>query len=568
MIDKIISNKYIRIVLLLLITIVACSPLFIHGIEGHFGQDLGFHLNRIEGIKTELNAGHFPVRMESNWMDGYGYPVSIYYGDLLLYIPALLRMMGIGVVTSYKCFVFLVTFATATITYVCFRKIFDRADIGLVCALIYTTASYRLVNVFIRAAVGEYSAMMFFPLVLYAMYRIYKADKDIGIKEQFVNASLLTLGISGLINTHMLSLEIVGIILIVFCIINIRKTFTKSVLVTYVFTGVETVVVNLFFIVPFVDYFLHESVNIKNTIGNARQIQNSGMHLWEYFSFFRMPFANIEGAGDDRLLVTPGIVCMLIIVATIVMWIRGKANKEMKITTVSVILLLFIASAYFPWDFLAAHTRVGDFLAQVQFPWRYIGIVIVLLTLLGGRIFERITKDKLLAISYIAVAVISLVTVVWFTYEYVKYSELKEYETSADLDSFDMGYIEYLRSDTVREDFTHSISTEGNVNIKLVDRNGTDRTYNVSSQGDSKITLPIVNYKGYVIEDDNGNNIPIYDGVNNLITFDLERSYTGKLYLRFLQPIYWRIAQLISLIGIVVVIAINIIIRRKGKEEK
>ena len=145
---------------------------------------------------------------------------------------------------------------------------------------------------------------------------------------------------------------------------------------------------------------------------------------------------------------------------------------------------------------------------------------------------------------------------------------MKEYETGADLDSFDMGYIEYLRSDTVREDFTHSISTEGNVNIKLVDRNGTDRTYSVSTQGTGKVTLPVVNYKGYVIEDDGGNNIPIYDGANNLITFDLEQSYTGNLYLRFLQPIYWRIAQLISLLGIIVVVVVNILIRRKGKEEK
>ncbi|MCR4610530.1 MAG: hypothetical protein K5644_01395, partial [Lachnospiraceae bacterium] len=121
MIRAINNNKWIRLIILLCITCLACVPLFVQGIEGHLGQDLGFHLNRIEGIVTELKAGHFPVKMESNWMNGYGYPAPIYYGDVLLYIPAILRLMGIGVVTSYKIFVFLITFATALLTYLCFK---------------------------------------------------------------------------------------------------------------------------------------------------------------------------------------------------------------------------------------------------------------------------------------------------------------------------------------------------------------------------------------------------------------------------------------------------------------
>ena len=44
----------------------------------HSGHDFLFHLNRLEGLYEELAAGHFPVRLQSYWMDGYGYPVSIY----------------------------------------------------------------------------------------------------------------------------------------------------------------------------------------------------------------------------------------------------------------------------------------------------------------------------------------------------------------------------------------------------------------------------------------------------------------------------------------------------------
>ena len=293
------ENRIVRIVILLVITVLACLPLFISGIEGHFGQDLGFHINRIEGIVTELKAGHFPVKMESFWMDGYGYPVPIYYGDILLYIPAILRLMGIGVVTSYKCYVLLITFGTVLIAYLCFKKIFNRYDIALILSLIFSSASYRLENVYIRAAVGEYTAMAFFPLILLAMYLIYTSDKEIDWKEIIKNGTLLALGVTGLINTHILSLEIVGIVLIIFCLIRFKKTFTGKTILTFLLSGVEIVIVNLFFIIPFVDYFVNVDANINNVVGNARTIQDSGMYIWEYFSFFKSHFNQLT----DTLLV-------------------------------------------------------------------------------------------------------------------------------------------------------------------------------------------------------------------------------------------------------------------------
>lgn len=564
--EKYLNNRIVIIALLIIITLIACIPLFISGIEGHFGQDLAFHLNRIEGIVTELKAGHFPVKMESRWMEGYGYPVSIYYGDLFLYIPAMLRLMGIGVVGAYKFYIVLITFVTALFTYICIKKIVGRIDIALICSLIYTASSYRIVNVFIRGAVGEYSAMMFFPLIALAMYIIYKSDKDIPVRKQFVNATLLMIGVTGLVNTHMLSTEIVGIILIVFCIINFKKTFTKSVLITYVIAGVEIVIVNLFYIVPFVDYFISENVSINNVVGNARHIQESGLNLWEYFAFFKMPFANIEVAGDDRLLVTPGIVCILILLAGIIFWIMGKTDREMKIEIVSVIILLFITSCYFPWDFIAENTKVGDFLAQVQFPWRYMSIVVMILTILGARILERIDSKKLLSAVYIVAACLILVSMIWFTYEYNKYGELKEYENSEDVNSSDMGFMEYLRSGTVREDFLHKPMAGEGIEVKEISHNGTDRTYEVKAVGkDGTVTLPVVNYKGYQLESDDGR-IDIYDGENNLIAFDLKKGFSGKIKQSFVQPKLWVIAEIISLLGLLFIITILILNKKNNME--
>ena len=83
-------------------------------------HDLAFHLMRIEGLKEELLNGSFPVRMQTYWLNGYGYPVSIFYGDLLLYIPAVLRIFGVSVLASYNIYVLLINAGTVFISYFCF----------------------------------------------------------------------------------------------------------------------------------------------------------------------------------------------------------------------------------------------------------------------------------------------------------------------------------------------------------------------------------------------------------------------------------------------------------------
>lgn len=64
-------------------TVIASAGLFMeYNVIGH---DLDFHLLRIEGLKDGLLSGVFPVRIQPNWVNGWGYPVSIMYGDLTLF---------------------------------------------------------------------------------------------------------------------------------------------------------------------------------------------------------------------------------------------------------------------------------------------------------------------------------------------------------------------------------------------------------------------------------------------------------------------------------------------------
>ena len=140
------------------------------------GHDMAFHLLRIEGIAQELKNGSFPARIHSLSLYGYGYPVSIFYGDILLYLPAMLRIVGVPVMSAYKVYILFINVLTMLISYFSFSKMFKNRNVAVLGTLIYVTSPYRMLDVYIRAAVGEYTAMMAYPLIALALYLIYTSD--------------------------------------------------------------------------------------------------------------------------------------------------------------------------------------------------------------------------------------------------------------------------------------------------------------------------------------------------------------------------------------------------------
>ena len=95
---------------------LACAPIFVDG-GGLWGDDCIFHLSRIEGITQGLREGQFPVRIYSLAKDGYGYASPMFYGELLLYFPAVLRLLGVSVQGAYHAYIAGVMALTAGIAF-------------------------------------------------------------------------------------------------------------------------------------------------------------------------------------------------------------------------------------------------------------------------------------------------------------------------------------------------------------------------------------------------------------------------------------------------------------------
>ena len=519
-------------------------PLFVPGIEGHFGQDLGFHLNRIEGLFLELKSGHFPVYIESYWMNGYGYANAIYYGDLFLYFPAILRLLGVPVVASYKLYLLAINICTILICKYCFQKIFKEDAIAFFVTLAYCSATYRMVNLFIRGAVGEYTAMMFLPLIGYCLYEIY--GKNDQILKEWKLIFVFAFSMSGILYSHLLTFEITTICVLVLAVLLIKKTLTKRVIGIYLKSAVLCAALCMSFLVPFLDYYRSEYMYINHSVENARLIQDSGLYWWELLDFFRMPFANVEGSGITRLLAIPGMLLMFVLFIESLRIIRRESSKVEIGLFVGTGCVLFLASRYFPWNYLSERTFVGTILASVQFPWRYLSIGILIICFLYGVILGKENHKRRKIICVLSIGFFLVMTFL-FTSMYIKYGEMKYFDSTESLDSYDMGFIEYLPYETKREEFTNQISVNGDGEAVFVDRTGTDVTIFVETSTEADIELPIIFYKGYHARYSNGQEVLMDESENHLITLHLKEACEDSITLRFEPPASWRIAMWISL---------------------
>ena len=152
------KNK--KCLLLYIIFIIAVSIPLMNDflIRGH---DIYFHLMRIEGLAQGMQNGQFPVKIQPVWYDDYGYAVSVFYGDLFVYLAAFLRLLGFSLQNAYKGYLVFCNMATLMIAGYSFGKIFRNPYIGAFGGFLYSMSAYRLVNLYTRGAVGEYTGMMF-----------------------------------------------------------------------------------------------------------------------------------------------------------------------------------------------------------------------------------------------------------------------------------------------------------------------------------------------------------------------------------------------------------------------
>jgi len=151
--------------LILLLGLVVIAPLFQ---PGYFwgAHDARHDAYFIFQYDKAVQDGIWLPSWGPDWAFGYGYPFWIVYGPLATFVGELFHhFLGLGFEESVKAVLGLSILLSGLAMYGFVRSWLGR-DAGLVAAVAYMTIPYHLVDVYVRAAMAESVALIFLPLAL------------------------------------------------------------------------------------------------------------------------------------------------------------------------------------------------------------------------------------------------------------------------------------------------------------------------------------------------------------------------------------------------------------------
>ncbi len=523
-------------------------------------HDLQFHLMRIEGLKAGLLSRTFPVKIQPDWLNGHGYAVSVFYGDVFLYFPAVLRIFGISVQSTYKSYVLLVNIATVFVAYYCFRKMSTQKT-GVICAALYSLNIYRLTCLYTRAAVGEYTAMIFLPVILYGLWKVYTYSED--TKEHQYSWITIAAGFTGVLLSHMITCEIVTLFILMTCLLLWKSTFSRKNFKVLAKAAAAILILNIWFLVPVLDY-MGSAVYVINNPNEYTAFRQD-----ERAAFPAQLFMNVYAVTEGSKSTSNGVqkempltlgTAFLMISAIWFVWGLGNykgSNKDKKVTWLCVcygIFSLICATYFFPYTRLAQIMPLLEFPERsLQYPWRFLSAAALFFTWLACLLFNNegigLEKKKLAAGAVIIVAIWQGLT---FMSSILNESRPYRIYQAGNFTTCEVSGKEYLLLDSDVKDYVDGLTYDSaDIEVDAWERYYNSITINLHNMTSElqKIEVPLLYYKGYVAETQNKGRLDITAGISGRARVDIPSGFSGTVTVRFREPWYWRICEAISLIS-------------------
>jgi hypothetical protein len=374
------------------------------------------HAARISEMALALQDGHFPVRWSKNFGFGFGMPLFEFYAPLPFYMGAFFYWLGLDVVFTLKLLFIICNLGTLLGGYKLGSKLFGLSG-GILTSAALTLAPYRAVNLFVRGALSEAFAIMALPWILLGIVKVIQKEKN---AFKMLVAGLVVLMLSHNITT-LIFLPISVLFGFGYLLIYLNKNQQKlfnNLKTIYKLAGSYLLAVGLsaFYIFPaFIE---------KNYTKVEQFILGNYFDYHLHFLYIRQFFNSkwgFEGSGwgvDDNISFFLGFGQLLVLGLLAFILIRKILSNKINLKHYYLVFLLgFLAflSAFMSilksqpiWDLI-------DVLKYVQFPWRFMGVLVVFLSLLVGSftIFIK-TKPKRFLLSWILVLFILLSNFYYF----------------------------------------------------------------------------------------------------------------------------------------------------------
>lgn len=420
---KIISNPHFwSIAIVLLFSIIAARTLIFQ--KGYFNMHDDLQMMRQLQMEKCFKDGQIPCRWVPDMGYGFGFPLFNFYPPLPYLIGEVVRLFGFSFISTAKILFALSLIASGVTMYLLAKEFFTyevkirgkKINLGaLTSSIFYIWVPYHAVDVYVRGAMNESWALAWFPLILWSGYRLLLEKKKIA-------KWIITLGISwfALLTSHNLMVLIFGPVFALWIIFWMWREQRWSGVLPLVRAGILAFGLAAFFTLPAV---------FENKF---TQIRGQLVGYYDYTAHFvdlnQLLITRFWGYGpsvwdvrDDGMSFQIGHVhwiLSLFIGAWVIYRLfkisKNKRNPKLLSTYYLLVGFLIIgwASAFMTHSRSTPIWQLIPPIGLLQFPWRFLTIIVFSFSFLAGSIVLLIKNKKLLN-SIIGLLVLGLVALNW-----------------------------------------------------------------------------------------------------------------------------------------------------------
>ncbi len=390
-------KKFLPFGIGLLLTLALLWPLFVAPYFTHHDD--------VQNIRLfEMNKCVLDVQLPCRWVPDlgglYGYPLFNYYGPLPYYYGEVWYFLSHSLIFSAKMMFATGFVASFIFMYLATRKLWGSWG-GSFAAIIYSYSPYHSVDFYVRGAMGELWALAFFPAILWATLRLKE-------KPSWGNSVLLSVCLAGLVLAHnlsaMLFFPIVGVFVVGAALISKNGRFFKF----FCFSLVLGLTLSAFYWIP--AYFEKSLVHLETTVEGY-------FSYTEHFKGLRKLFLDrswgwgasvreIPGGEKDGLSFQIGyghiLIWLLSMIAAIKLW-KKQPLLGWVIGFFSIVLLgavfMINPKSEVVWKSI-------DSLKYLQFPWRFLEIIIFAIAIMSGSVLMLIRPKYKMLVYVVGIALI------------------------------------------------------------------------------------------------------------------------------------------------------------------
>lgn len=511
------KKKLIDYAIILIFAIVISIPMLSQDFNIYVDDGIQ-HIARLMGTMQSIEEGQVIPVIMSNFCNGFGYSWNIFYSPITSYIPLIFNIFTNSFELMLKLFIVLVGFLAGIAMYEFVNKISKNRYAGLLSAIIYICAPYRITDMYMRIAVSELTSFIFLPIVFHGMYNIFSDcnkkgevtqdnklsenanDENNRSKKIYLKKSLLlTLGASGIILSQSVIAMYTAIICFIYLLINIKKLKNKQVLQALAINILLIVLITSFYTVPLLEHKLSADYEV---------FKAGRMERTEALIYYKVDFLDLIYTGNSTMSYEIGLVSIIGIVLTILA--HKKIDKDIRklywFSLVTGIACVIMSLRFFPFEKLPA------ILKMLQFTFRLLEFSSFFLAVIAGINYSLVIKNfRFRDVLVLGIISYLLIVPLFFKLNYEKqWSEDKlwpavevnentgrvhagcatfEYLPSKAFENLDYIKTRENRVYVLTENGTYTLPEENSgITIENEEKNGTELSFNIKKMDDEETT--------------------------------------------------------------------------------